>query len=68
MIDMRRIQPIAHPYRTYQEMQMNTASTPARKYKAPRHDEGTAFLPARYAAILIAAVAIILALGLLAQA
>ena len=49
-------------------MQMNTASTPARRYRAPRHDEGAAFLPARYAAILIAAVAIILALGLLAQA
>lgn len=48
-------------------MQMNTASTPARRYKAPRHDEGAAFLPARYAALLIAAVAIILAFGLLTQ-
>ena len=47
---------------------MNTASTPARRYKAPRHDEGSAFLPARYAALLIAAVAVILTLGLLAQA
>lgn len=64
---MRRSHSIAHPYRTYQEMQMNTASTPARRYKAPRHDEGATFLPTRYAALLIAAVAIILAFGLLAQ-
>ena len=48
-------------------MQMNTPSIPARRYKA-RHHDGGAFLPARYAALLIAAVAVVLALGLLIQA
>lgn len=48
-------------------MQMNTPSIRVRQYKAPRHDEG-AFLPARYAALLITAVAVVLALGLLIQA
>lgn len=46
---------------------MNTPSIPARRYKA-RHHDGGAFLPARYAALLIAAVAVVLALGLLIQA
>lgn len=48
-------------------MQMNTPTIRARRYKAPRHDEG-AFLPVRYAALLIVAVAVVLALGLLIQA
>ena len=48
-------------------MQMNTPSIRVRQYKAPRHDEG-AFLPVRYAALLITAVAVVLALGLLLQA
>lgn len=48
-------------------MQMNTPLIRVRRYKARHHDEG-AFLPARYAALLIAAVAVVLALGLLIQA
>lgn len=46
---------------------MNMPPIRARRYKAPRHDEG-AFLPVRYAALLIVAVAVVLALGLLIQA
>ena len=46
---------------------MNVPLIRARRYKSLRHDEG-AFLPARYAALLIAAVAVVLALGLLIQA
>ena len=46
---------------------MNVPLIRVRRYKARRHEE-VAFLPARYAALLIAAVAVVLALGLLIQA